>query len=187
MKTLQVEKKKGHHPQCLAVLEAYFQDLPVMGVEIGTNAGDLTRTILRDRPVSILFTIDPWESRPGDGYEAGQPQEYHNEQEAAARAKLEPYKGKVEIIKMTSDEAFEILRGLKHIDRVGFDFVWIDGHHSEEQVRRDIANYWQLVRPGGILGGHDYNLVPDVTKVVDEFMVGREWQTGGDFTWWTQK
>lgn len=189
MKLLEVEKKQGHHPQCLAVLEAYFGQEPLMGVEIGTNAGDLTRTLLRDRPISLLFTIDPWESRPGEGYEAGHPQEYHNEQEFVAKKKLDPYRGQVEIMKMTSDAAFLILSKLPHVEKIGFDFVWIDGHHEESQVRRDINNYWNLVKPGGILGGHDYKLVPDVTKVVEEFMAekGLEFHTGGDFTWWTRK
>lgn len=36
------------------------------------------------------------------------------------------------------------------------DFVYIDGNHQEEFVIQDIENYFPLVRPGGILGGHDF-------------------------------
>ena len=36
-----------------------------------------------------------------------------------------------------------------------FDFVFIDGDHRYESVRRDIQAWLPKVRPGGIMGGHD--------------------------------
>lgn len=35
------------------------------------------------------------------------------------------------------------------------DFLWIDGDHRDEAVRRDFALYSPLVRPGGIIAFHD--------------------------------
>lgn len=176
-----------HHDQLLQVLDATFAQLALIGIEIGTNAGDSARALLERRQMTTLFTIDPWRHQPGEGFEAGEGQPRHDEREASARRKLQSFGHKVRILKMTSDEAFEVLRLVRPADRSGFDFVWIDGHHAEAQVRKDIVNYWSLVRPGGILGGHDYGLVAGVTRVVDAFMAGKTWATGGDFTWWTRK
>jgi cephalosporin hydroxylase len=35
-------------------------------------------------------------------------------------------------------------------------FCFIDGDHSRESVAADIADWWPLVSPGGVLAGHDY-------------------------------
>lgn len=41
-----------------------------------------------------------------------------------------------------------------------FDLIWIDGDHGEAQSRKDIENYSQLLRPGGIIACHDYYSLP---------------------------
>lgn len=53
------------------------------------------------------------------------------------------------------------------------DYVYIDADHSYESVRQDLGAWYPLVRPGGIIGGHDYT--PEgvyhfgVKQAVDEF------------------
>jgi len=48
------------------------------------------------------------------------------------------------------------------------DFVFIDADHSYEAVRRDIDAWRSKVKPGGWLGGHDYNRkFPGVIRAVD--------------------
>ena len=37
-----------------------------------------------------------------------------------------------------------------------FDFVYLDGAHDYRTVQRELHAYWPLVRPGGVLAGHDY-------------------------------
>jgi hypothetical protein len=37
------------------------------------------------------------------------------------------------------------------------DFVYIDGNHNYEFVKKDIDLYWSKVREGGVLGGHDFS------------------------------
>jgi predicted O-methyltransferase YrrM len=51
------------------------------------------------------------------------------------------------------------------------DMVFIDGDHRYETVVRDIKKALELVRPGGIISGHDYDHPgwPGVKKAVDEF------------------
>lgn len=54
-------------------------------------------------------------------------------------------------IKKTSDEA------VNEISNDFFDFVYIDGLHTYEQVKKDIANYLPKIKNGGFIGGHDYH------------------------------
>jgi len=37
-----------------------------------------------------------------------------------------------------------------------FDLVFVDAAHSEAAVAADLAAWAPLVRPGGVLAGHDY-------------------------------
>ena len=37
------------------------------------------------------------------------------------------------------------------------DVIYIDGSHEEEDVYADLVGYWELVRPGGVLVGDDWN------------------------------
>ena len=36
------------------------------------------------------------------------------------------------------------------------DFVYLDGSHSQEDVRKEIRPFWEMLRPGGVLAGHDF-------------------------------
>ena len=62
-------------------------------------------------------------------------------------------------IKKTSDEA------VSEIPNDFVDFVYIDGLHTYEQVKKDIANYLPKIKNGGFIGGHDYH--PNHQGVVD--------------------
>lgn len=49
------------------------------------------------------------------------------------------------------------------------DFVYIDAEHSRDALLRDIRIWWPKVKPGGIMGGHDYLGFPDVSVAVHWF------------------
>ena len=74
-------------------------------------------------------------------------------------------------------------RCLRSVPGVALDVVYIDASHEYEDVRADIAAWWPLVKPGGLLCGDDYDPVtdPGVVRAVDEAargckVVGRMWQ-----------
>ena len=49
------------------------------------------------------------------------------------------------------------------------DFVYIDANHKYEAVLADLAAWVTKIRPGGVLGGHDYSPEwPGVEKAVHE-------------------
>ena len=68
-----------------------------------------------------------------------------------------------------------------------FDLIFIDDEHFLEHVRQEIPLYKPLVRPGGILAGHDY-LAPEhpgVTQAVNEAFNGTHNRAGFSI-WWVQ-
>ncbi len=67
-----------------------------------------------------------------------------------------------------------------------FDFIFIDADHKYLNVMADMVNYWSLVKPGGVLGGHDYN--GETAKAVNAFAkcLGRK-VTGIGSSWLMQK
>jgi len=49
-----------------------------------------------------------------------------------------------------------------------FDLVFIDGCHAYGFVHQDTANALRYCRPGGLIVWHDYGMLKDVSRVVDE-------------------
>lgn len=53
---------------------------------------------------------------------------------------------------MTSISAAEMLEKFE----ISADLIYIDAGHGEYEVYGDIAHYWKVLRPGGIMFGDDY-------------------------------
>ena len=51
---------------------------------------------------------------------------------------------------MTSTEA------AKKMENQSLDFAYIDARHDYCGVKDDLEAYWPLIKPGGIMAGHDY-------------------------------
>ena len=54
-------------------------------------------------------------------------------------------------LRETSDEA------INKLPKKDYFLVYIDGLHTYEQVKKDIANYRKLIPNGGFICGHDYS------------------------------
>jgi predicted O-methyltransferase YrrM len=126
---------------------------PGMAVlEIGAFVGASTNVFL-DAGARVL-SIDPWDEQmpgyqvDGDIYEA-----WHRNTGGRAGG-----------WRMTGAEFFKLCP-----DQV-FDFAYIDAIHTYKAVRDDIDGCLQMLKPGGILAGHDYDRThfPGVARAVDE-------------------
>ena len=83
----------------------------------------------------------------------------------------------IKLIKKTSDDAINDLKN------ESFDFIYIDGIHTYEQVNKDIDNYKTLIKKGGFIGGHDYHPVWEgVVRSINE-KVGEPNKTFQDTSW----
>jgi hypothetical protein len=66
-------------------------------------------------------------------------------------------------IKATSNDA------IINFKEKSFDFVYIDGLHTYEQMKMDIKNYLPIIKNTGFIGGHDYHVVyKGVIKAINE-------------------
>ncbi len=137
-------------------------------LEVGTFMGASLARIGTLRPDIKLITIDPWDDFPSQGYDG--PAEY-----AAIQAQhgglfmafLHFMRTEAPgVLRRTS-----IVRGTvrtRHVAEL-VDVAFIDGAHDYESVLGDIDALRPIVRPGGILAGHDYSPdFPGVIQAVDQ-------------------
>jgi hypothetical protein len=91
--------------------------------------------------------------------------------EIEARERLAKYPPQVTFVKLASVAASSSPSTPAQVD-----FVYIDGNHNYRAVTEDIRAWWPKIRPGGVLGGHDFyngyaRLHDSVVKAVTEFAV----------------
>lgn len=129
------------------------------GIEIGVEKGDNAMSILKELPIEKLFLIDPYIPYEDAGGHADYSADY-----AIAHAKLVEYTQCVWLRK-TSESANSELQNKELVD-----FVYIDGNHSLEFVKKDIMLYYPLIRDNGLIGGHDYTpYYESVMRAVNDF------------------
>jgi hypothetical protein len=146
--------------------------------EIGVYKGDFSELILECKPKK-LHLIDPWKFEVDPAY-AGS---WYGGSLGKSQAKLDSiYKsvigrfrsaigsGIVEVHRNTSAECCS-----RFPDNY-FDWIYIDGNHRYEFVKRDLEMFLPKVRLHGLVGGDDYGSPgwwqDGVTRAVDEAIAG---------------
>ena len=153
----------------------------LVGIEIGTWEGRNAEHILKTLNMKKLYLIDPYAQY--EEYPDFKNQQLVNAQIEAIKA-VSQFRDKVVWINKFSDEAVKEIK-----EQV--DFVYIDGNHEYEYVKKDIANYYPLVKEGGYIGGHDIQSgysphIRGVLKAVLEFVKDKQlFILGAD--WWVIK
>lgn len=112
------------------------------GVEIGTYMGASAKVMLRANPNLHLWCVDKFDLIFG--------------LEWVAYNTLKPW---------VADSRCELINGdsarggqmLSHL-RGKLDFVFVDDGHATEDVIRDITHFYPLLRPGGVMFGHDFEV-----------------------------
>lgn len=121
------------------------------GAEIGVFRGDYSHALLSAWKGERLYLVDPWchfDTDYDDALNVG-----NEEQEERYRStveRLSEFGDRAHILRNTSEDAAAI------VPDGTLDFVYIDANHSFEACRHDIQLWWPKIKPGGLLGGHDY-------------------------------
>ena len=125
----------------------------LVGIEIGVCGGEHAQSLLRTFDISKIYLIDPYEMYEtfmnSEGKNYGESQLSLSETYIKAKKTLEPFEKKITWINKMSENAIDEIRD-------PFDFVYIDGNHDYEFVKRDIETYYPHLKKGGMMGGHDF-------------------------------
>ena len=127
-------------------LKAWIQGDNLKVLEIGSWCGGSAMVIadyLKDHN-GHLWCIDTF-----DGRGSRLTQFAGNNIQGEFEKNLYPYRDYISILKGCSDDFARVLE-----DNC-FDFIFIDGDHRYSQVKKDLDNYWEKVKVGGMLLGHD--------------------------------
>lgn len=145
-----------------------------LAVEVGTWTGRSAEAILSGMDdggtEGVLICVDHFQGSPGnmaygrwvedkEGQGKVRGAWYERMGKWASRM---PYRA--QLWEMESAEAAKLFAG--HVDDkiAGPDFIFLDGDHLPSALQRDIDLWWPLVRPGGFLCGHDYNIVLEAVQ-----------------------
>lgn len=121
-----------------------------VGAELGVDKAILTGMLLRECPkLARLIAVDLFPDR---------------QRSRRAFELAHGYAGRLEL-----HDSVSTYVAADAVDDGSLDFVFIDADHSEKAVWGDIARWAPKVRPGGWVGGHDYDprKFPGVVKAVD--------------------
>jgi predicted O-methyltransferase YrrM len=128
----------------LRIVEA---ERPQAVLEIGTAAGGtlflLTRVVADD---ALLVSVDLRRGQFGGGYPAWRGPLYRSFAHNAQR---------IELVVGDSHEPRTLQRIHRLLESKPLDLLFVDGDHTYEGVRQDLADYAPLVRPNGLIAFHD--------------------------------
>jgi hypothetical protein len=146
----------------------------LVGIEIGVREGHNAKNILTKLPVKKIYLIDPYEKYS------------QNEKDLdfsicfdKAKKRLSKFKRKTEFITKKSEEAVADITN-------DIDFIYIDGNHQYKNVKQDMELYYDKLKDGGIMGGHDINN-HDVLKAFSEFVKDKKKFYVHNCDWWVIK
>lgn len=193
-----IELPMGDSAVLVDVLSRYFPlDARFTAVEVGVHRGETSRLLLQTFPNLYLTMVDSWcEHLAGSEYRksgdrcAKLTQKQQDENRDYAREITQFAELRRAIIPFPSLETAEVY---SH-QPVRWNVAFIDGDHTLQAVRDDIAAWWPLVLPGGLMCGHDIDHPRDqrgvwgVRRAVEEHCRRCELQLNTQGTvWWVTK
>lgn len=146
------------------IMDALNEIEEAVGAEIGVARGETTLQLLSHQNIKKVYAIDPFENydiapdgiEAAAGYNDRKIARMHKNKETfddfyeECIEKFTPYGDRVQIIKDYSNLAVKKIKEK-------LDFVYIDGNHAFEYVLDDLERYFEIVKPGGLIIGDDFN------------------------------
>lgn len=122
-------------------------------VEVGVDEGIFSDYILSWWKGARLISVDAWMEMSAEEYTdaCNTAQASMEEKHARTQALLARHAERSEIRRELSVEA------AARFDRHSLDFVYLDARHDYAGVTEDLNAWFEKVRPGGLMAGHDYN------------------------------
>jgi len=134
------------------------------GIEIGSFAGESAAIFMASGKFTQLYCVDPWPDRHEWTCQA----ESRFDAAHSSDPRVVKCKGCLADFRRTLPDA---------------DFVYIDARHDRVSVLRDIGQAMLLLKPGGILAGHDHHADhPGVVAAVAAFF-GESIEVFADSSW----
>ncbi|MDO7614155.1 MAG: class I SAM-dependent methyltransferase [Crocinitomicaceae bacterium] len=135
-------------------------------LEVGCYRGISSETFLVHEPQEMHF-VDIWGENP-DYSESNWALHHHfanwEEVKADFLKRIKPYRERTNIFVNHGFSA----EASKGIPDNYFDFIYIDGDHSDEGIRKDISSWLPKLKKGGYFAGHDYSRSASVQAVYHE-------------------
>ena len=116
-------------------------------VEVGTDKGGSAHIAALAHPSLRIFTIDPMNDKP-------------KRKRFLKKRYGELWDRICTVPHLSVDEEGKALEHIKKkmgVDEVLFDAVFLDGAHTDEDITQEIGFYLPLIKPGGLLCGHDFH------------------------------
>lgn len=136
------------------------KSLTGIAVEIGVDKGEFSEAFLSKWNDGLFYGVDPWDEKHNYGLFVGEERELDY---LEAKKRLSKFDN-CRLLRMTSlTAAMNIINSI--------DFVYIDGNHHYDEVVKDLYLWYEKVKTGGIIAGHDYNgdWMDHVRTAVTEF------------------
>lgn len=147
-------------------------------IEIGSYMGESTMLFAASGLFEKIYSIEPH-----DGIEEFNERENITWVEVVNEYELNTrYFDNIELI---SDYSYNVV---DRFDDNSIDFIYIDGRHDYESVKRDLELYLPKLKNNGIIGGHDYNPIEwsELCRAVNE-VVGKPNRIFLDTSWISTK
>ena len=125
-------------------LKPIFPKNAVVG-EIGVWQGQFTIQLLREFHPKIVHAIDPWIPYHDDKI-------FHADHSEMGK-KIMPELNNIPNVNVIAQKSEEVYH--RFSDNY-FDFLYLDGLHTYDQLSLELKLYWPKVKVGGILMGDDY-------------------------------
>ncbi len=142
------------------------------GAEIGVAAGEYSLPLCNALEGPI-YLVDPWKTYPKSIYNdmANVVQVEHDMRFRYVNSFIKARGLNAKTMRMTSAEAAE------EFEPASLDFVYIDANHGYEFVIIDLEAWWDKVRPGGFVCGHDFSSDTVNSALADFIGIKGDWRT----------
>lgn len=134
------------------------------GIEVGVLKAETVHVLLTENPrITKIYGIDNFKVHTD--YETVRTEEDMINYERICKENTEEFGDRFELIKEDSDKA------ASRFDKESIDFIHVDGDHTKEGVKADLKNYYPLLKKGGYIFIHDFQmrLAGPLTDGVKEF------------------